>query len=164
MGIIIIAILVTLLVMGITFTVSDQYGRGTKWGRIKEKVLDAVFAGVVSTVICVIIIGLVSLGTVLSSVDSRNKLDVTYTENLTEYKQAVDMTYNGIQGIDPAAPLSFENATQIQAYERAVADYRNAVVDFNEKLKTHTYWQDNWFIGVIWVDVSGDLGYVSITD
>jgi len=162
MGIIIIGIVISLLVGGICFYTSEN-----TWGRkqtFKGRIDDAMGGTAVTAGICGFLIFLVTLGCMFNSIDGRNDLDVTYTENLAEYKQAVDMTYEGIQGIDTTAPLSFENATQIQAYERAVSDYRSAAVEFNEKFKRHSYWQNNWFIGVLYVDLPSDLDYVSITD
>ncbi len=115
------------------------------------------FVGLIGGIILVVVCGATSCGTAME----RNSLEVFYEENAQLYEDAKMEIHGGVVSSSDGL-LALENVKQIDPFAEAVEKQRSKYVEHNHSLKKHTYWQDhplcNWF----YMDVSSDVGYLSL--
>jgi len=89
------------------------------------------------------------------TISNLNSLTVFYDTNVAIYEEVVDLTAVGIDSSD-----ANENLAQIIAYQEALASQRDAIVQYNQKLKNQLYWQDNFLVDILWKNVPDHIKYL----
>jgi len=83
----------------------------------------------------------------VSSIGTVNRMEAMYSENLHNYDRTIEMLERGIEATKDK-PLDLANLSQIESYQKAITDKRNAINKFNEIYRNHTYWQDSFINGL----------------
>ena len=134
----------------------------------KEKKKDDIFinasVGAIITFVVLFCFSIILLPSIiLSNIGTVNRLESFYDANARVYIEATNILRNGVpQAQQPSTLFETPNFKQIEYYQRVVVEMRDEVVSYNKNLKTHLYWQNNWYFGSFIKDVRGELAYITI--
>jgi len=109
-----------------------------------------------------VIVGSLSLGFGISSVNRVNNFEAFYNNNAAIYEEAVEALEKGVPQDTSDSLIEGPNFKQIEAYKQTVIDKRDAIIDHNKSLKSHRYWEDSFWFGIFWKDVPESIDYIGV--
>lgn len=155
MGVILICIGVILLV-GSLLTLTVKIDEG-EWNKA-PMIATSIFGGVISVIIVFSIWLSLYYDTGHRIKDYENFINY----NLPELNSTVSSLEQGLNATHgDGYILDASNFQQIEAYKEAVKDRRDAIMEYNESIVNHRYWQDNFLIGLFYQNLPDDITEVN---
>jgi len=161
MGLILLPIGIIVVVVLLTFIVSRAYAVNPQ-NKVNTKG-DVLWLLGITSVISVAFLAITIPAIVFGKIAAVNQIVAFYEQNIEQYDLAISKLYDGIpSSIGDGTLFDSSNLMQVQEYKQAVIDRRDKVVDFNNKVKSHLYWQDSFFVGGLWRNLPENIELISV--
>ncbi|MDP2953680.1 MAG: hypothetical protein Q8O76_10230 [Chloroflexota bacterium] len=125
-----------------------------------DRVLAVLFASLAGTaisgIICGVIVGITILSISLTSTSGARTLEAN-SQTVQVYRESITAIETGMASRGNTALFDAANLQQVQAYSETLSDLRKLAYSYNSRLRIHRYWQDSFWFGWYWANVSNDL-------